>query len=66
MDDNFDMDAQTAENRRLFDHHATEHNVGASLFWIRPKAMFMPPEEYLAFFQGTREGTLRGIVEVIE
>lgn len=66
MDDIFDVDAQTGEVRRLFDHHATEHCVGASLLWIRPVAMFMPADEYLAFFQNTREHMLRGIVEVIE
>ncbi len=66
MDDTFEMEAQSAKVRRLFNHHATEHYVGASLFWIRPKAMFMSVDEYLAFFQRTREETLRGIMEVTE
>ncbi|HQU42466.1 MAG TPA: nucleotidyltransferase domain-containing protein [Pirellulales bacterium] len=49
----------------LFDHNRANDELGASVFWIRPEMLLGESlEEFLAFWQTTRDGRRRGIVEI--
>jgi len=51
----------------LFDHAIAQARYGASIFWARPSAMLLEPlDEFIAAWQVKRDGSLRGILEVIE
>lgn len=49
------------ESRALFSHRAAEARYGATVFWLREGGM---PKEFLRAWQVTRDGTLRGILEI--
>lgn len=54
-----------AEAALLFDHKRANDELGASVFWIRPEMLLGEPlEEFVAFWQTTRGGRRRGIVEI--
>jgi GH25 family lysozyme M1 (1,4-beta-N-acetylmuramidase) len=65
MDDSFDLNTVTGEARLLFDHAAAQAYFGASVFWLRRLSAFPTEQEAVAGWQITREGTRRGIVELI-
>jgi len=51
----------------LFDHAIAQARYGASIFWVRPSAMLLEPlDEFIAAWQVKRDGSLRGILDVIE
>ena len=66
MEDTFDMDQLTGEALVLFDHAAAQAHFGASVFWLRRLAALGGEEQALADWQIKRDGTYRGIVEIVE
>ena len=53
------------EARGLFDHAIAQARYGASVFWVCPSLILDESvEEFIAFWQIKRDGSLRGIVEV--
>jgi hypothetical protein len=53
------------ESAVLFNHSRADTELGASIFWIRPDLLMGEPlDEFLAFWQMTRDGRRRGVVEV--
>jgi hypothetical protein len=65
MRDDFEVRACDYETRKLFDHVQATETFGASVFWIRPSLVLLETlEDFIAYWQTTRERTRRGIVEV--
>jgi len=55
-----------AESLVLFDHARANHELGASIFWVRPDMLLGEPlEQFLAFWQTKRDGRRRGVVEIL-
>jgi predicted nucleotidyltransferase len=65
MEDTFDMGRLTGEARVLFDHAAAQAHL-ASVFWLRRLAALGGEEQAIAGWQIKRDGTSRGIIEIIE
>ena len=66
MEDMFDVEQLTDEARVLFDHAAAQAHFGASVFWLRRLAALGGDEQAVADWQIKRDGTYRGIVEIVE
>ena len=66
MDNTFDMGQLTGEPRVLFEHAAAQAHFGASVFWLRRLAALGGEEQAIADWQIKRDGTFRGIVEIVE
>jgi hypothetical protein len=66
MDDAFDVGNVAGEARLVFDHAAAQARLGASVFWLRRLAAFPDEERAVQSWQLKRDGTLRGIVEIVE
>lgn len=66
MADTFDMGQLTGEARVLFDHGAAQTHFGASVFWVRRFAVLGGEELAIAGWQIKRDGTRRGIIEILE
>ena len=66
MEDTFDMGQLTSEARVLFDHAAAQAHFGASVFWLRRLAALGGEEQAIAGWQTKRDGTCRGIIEIVE
>jgi hypothetical protein len=66
MDDVFRLEECPIESRRLFDHALAQARYGASVFWIRPGLLIDEDvEDFIEYWQLKRDGSRRGIVEVI-
>ena len=65
MEDGFDMGQLGGEARILFDHAAAQAHFGASVFWLRRVAAFGGEEQTIAGWQIKRDGTRRGIIEIV-
>ncbi len=65
MEDSFDSNQVRGETAFLFDHHAAQNVLGASVFWIRRLAATGGEPEALQHWQIKRDNTQRGIIEVI-
>ncbi len=65
MDDTFDVDRLTGEARLLFDHAAANAYFGASVFWVRRQAALGGEQAAIEDWQITRDGSRRGIVEIL-
>ena len=65
MDDTFDVRSVEGEAGVLFDHTSAQNYEGASIFWIRRMAALGGEEAAVAHWQIKRDGTHRGIVEVV-
>ena len=65
MDDNFDVSKVTGEAAILFDHLAAQNYEGASIFWVRRLGALGGEQVAIEDWQFKRDGTRRGIVEVI-
>ena len=51
----------------MFEHATAQARLGASIFWIRPGLLIGETvEEFLKHWQIKRDGTRRGIMEVIK
>ena len=66
MEDTFDIGQLTGEARVLFDHAAAQAHFGASVFWLRRLAALGSEEQAIAGWQIKRDGTYRGIIEIVE
>jgi hypothetical protein len=66
MENTFDMGQLIGEARVLFDHSAAQAHFGASVFWLRRLAAFGGEEQAIAGWQMKRDGTFRGIIEIVE
>ena len=66
MEDAFDIGQLTGEARVLFDHAAAQAHFGASVFWLRRLAALGGEEQAIAGWQTKRDGTCRGIIEIVE
>ena len=66
MDDAFRLEECPIESRGLFDHAVAQARYGASIFWIRPGLLIGEGvEDFITYWQLKRDGSRRGIVEVI-
>jgi hypothetical protein len=66
MDDAFHLEECPIESRGLFDHAVAQARYGASIFWIRPRLLIGESiDDFIAYWQLKRDGSKRGIVEVI-
>ena len=66
MDDDFHLDECAINARGLFDHTIAQARYGTSIFWIRLGLLVDENvDEFIAHWQIKRDGSLRGIVEVI-
>ena len=66
MEDTFDVGRLIGEARVLFDHAPAQAHFGASVFWLRRLAMLGGENQAIAGWQIKRDGTLRGIIEIVE
>lgn len=65
MRNEFRPEECAAEASLLFDHNRANDELGASVFWIRPDMLLGEHlEDFIAFWQTTRDGRRRGIVEI--
>lgn len=65
MKDSFDVNQLAGEGRFLFDHAAAQAHFGTSVFWLRRLAAHPNEQEAITDWQIKRDGTRRGIVEII-
>lgn len=66
MDNAFRLEDCPIEARGLFDHAIAQARYGASIFWIRPGLLVDESiEGFIAHWQLKRDGSKRGIVEVV-
>lgn len=65
MEDAFDITRLTGESRLLFDHTAAQAHFGGSVFWLRRLAAFGGEQSTIEYWQCKRDGSQRGIVEII-
>ena len=66
MDDAFRLEDCPVEAQGLFDHAIAHARYGASIFWVRPSLLLSESiEDFVAYWQIKRDGSKRGIVEVI-
>jgi hypothetical protein len=65
MGNAFDAGHLSDEERLIFDHVAAQNYEGASIFWIRRLAALGGEAATVEHWQLKRDGTKRGIVEVI-
>jgi len=66
MEDDFDFSKATSETRLLFDHNMAQSHFGCSVFWIRRLSALGGEDATIGYWQIKRDGTYRGIVEIIE
>jgi len=64
MEDTFDVTQMTGETRFLFEHAFAQNYFGASIFWVRRMAA-LGGNAIIEDWQLKRDGTRRGIVEII-
>lgn len=65
MQDSFDLSQIQGEAKLIFDHSAAQSHFGASVFWLRPVTAFPDEAQSITDWQWKRDGTRRGVVEVI-
>jgi hypothetical protein len=66
MEDTFRLETCPPATQGLFDHAVAQVRYGASIFWARPSLLISEDvETFIASWQRKRDGTRRGIVEVI-
>jgi hypothetical protein len=65
MENGFDVGRLTNEAEILFDHLKAESYYGCSVFWMRRLAAIGGEQAAMEHWQICRDGSLRGIVEVI-
>ena len=66
MKDTFDMARLTGEARVLLDDAVAQAHFGVSVFWLRRLAALGGEEQAIAGWQVKRDGTYRGIIEIVE
>jgi hypothetical protein len=63
--DAFEAASLRGEAPLLFDHAAAQSYSGASVFWLRRLAALGGEDVAIAHWQSKRDGSRRGIVEVV-
>ena len=66
MEDTFDAGQLSGEVALIFDHVTAQNYAGASIFWIRRLAALGGEDAVIEHWQIKRDGTERGIVEVVK
>ena len=66
MEDGFAVGSVEPAVLAVFDHAAAQERLGASVFWLRQMAALDGEQAAVEYWQVTREGGLRGIVEIVE
>jgi hypothetical protein len=66
MEDSFEVGKVAGEAAVFFDHMAAHNYVGASIFWLRRLAALEGETAAVEDWQLKRDGTQRGIVEIVE
>lgn len=66
MDDGFEFGGLAGEARLLFEHAPAQDYFGCSVFWVRRMAAMGGEQAALEDWQIKRDGTKRGIVEVVK
>lgn len=66
FDETFDASACDPETILLLDHATADAHLGASVFWLKRPAAFGGEQATIEFWQTRRDGSLRGIVEIVE
>ncbi len=66
MEDSFDISRLSGEASLIFNHIVAQNYQGASIFWIRRLAALGGEESTVGYWQLKRDGTRRGIVEVMK
>lgn len=66
MGDDFRLENCPIEAQGLFDHAIAQARYGASIFWVRPGLLINESiDDFVAYWQIKRDGSKRGIIEVI-
>lgn len=65
MEDTFDVSQLSGEATIIFNHLHAQNYEGASIFWIRRLAALEGEDAAIEHWQIKRDGTTRGIIEVI-
>ena len=65
MDDDFEFSRLGGDARLLFEHAAAQSHFGCSVFWVRRVAAMGGEQAAIEDWQIKRDGTDRGIVEII-
>lgn len=65
MDDSFNISQLSGEPRLLFDHATAQDYFGCSVFWMRRIAALNGEQTTIGHWQTKRDGSKRGIVEII-
>ncbi len=65
MEDTFDVSQLSGEITIIFNHLHAQNYEGASIFWIRRLAALEGEDAAIEHWQIKRDGTTRGIIEVI-
>jgi hypothetical protein len=66
MAEDFKLEEAPRESRTLFSHADAEARFGSSVFWVRENMLTeVQMREFLETWQRKRDGTHRGIVEVM-
>jgi predicted nucleotidyltransferase len=65
MAEEFDVDKQTGDTRKLFSHTQAQASFGASVFWVNRSTSFASIEDLIDGWQTKRDLSQRGIIEVI-
>jgi hypothetical protein len=65
MEDSFEVSQLHGEVGLIFEHAAADARFGASVFWLRLRTALGGEDEAVQHWQVKRDGTRRGIIEVI-
>ena len=65
MEDAFDVSILTGESGLLFQHGTAQDYFGGSVFWLRRVAVWGEEDIAVNHWQIKRDGTTRGLVEII-
>ncbi len=65
MEDTFDVTQVSGEESIIFSHSVSQNYEGASIFWMRRMAALEGEEAAVSYWQLKRDGTQRGIIEVL-
>jgi hypothetical protein len=66
MENAFDISQFPGEPQILFDHLRADAYYGCSVFWMRRLAALGGEQAAVEHWQVCRDGSLRGIVEIVE
>lgn len=66
MENTFDVSQFSGETALMFNHMEAQNYEGASIFWMRRLAALVGEQAAIEYWQLKRDGTKRGIIEVIK